>query len=47
LDNKSKRATSCPAAAGKKHFPDEDAEDTVVVDDANGDKVVTLRCESS
>ena len=40
---KSQRATSCPAPAGKKHLLDEDAEDGVVVDDANGEKVVTLR----
>ncbi len=40
---KSQRASSCPAPAGKKHLLDEDAEDIVVVDDANGEKVVTLR----
>ena len=40
---KVQRASSCPASAGQKHLLDEDAEDIVVVDDANGEKVATLR----
>ncbi len=40
---KVQRATSCPATAGQKHLLDKDAEESVVVDDADGEKDGTLR----
>ena len=40
---KFQRASSCPAPPGHNHLFCEEAEDTAVVEDANGRKVVTLR----